>query len=409
MPGKQPRGSLAKIRAEVNLLHKITEIISSHFEPRELLPKIAKLILEVTGGDSCLIYTFDETRESLVLQGAHNPHPGAMGRVRMKLGEGITGWVAEHRKPVAIAQKAFEDPRFKFFSSLKEDRYEAFLSTPISWKGELVGVINVQHRKARQHPQEELNLISTVSRQVAGAIAHAHLFNETKRKARQLDALLRVSKSIAEDQYLQEILNLIVSVTAEGLHLNVCSLMLLDPGKNELKIEATQSLSDAYRKKPPIPVQNSVSGRAVKESRPIQVKDVTKDPLYSFPDIAKSEGLCSLLSVPMMIKDKPIGVINCYTQSPHTFSEEEIKHLQSIANQAAVAIEKTRLLEQTLAAKEELETRKLVERAKGILMKRRGLSEEASFHQMRKASMDRRKSMKEIAEAILLAAELGEN
>jgi GAF domain-containing protein len=156
-------------------------------------------------------------------------------------------------------------------------------------------------------------------------------------------------------------------------------------------------------------VDQSLSGRAVLEKKPIVVADVRKDKRFSYPDIAVSEGLVSLLSLPMMFKDKVLGVINTYSAQEYDFSKDDISVLQSVANQCASAIMQTRLLQEKLSAQEALETRKLVERAKGALMKKRGLSEPDAFREIQKQSMDRRKSMKEIAEAILLAEDLGQS
>jgi len=133
---------------------------------------------------------------------------------------------------------------------------------------------------------------------------------------------------------------------------------------------------------------------------------VTKDPGYMYPDLARKEGLCSLLSVPMLVKDKPIGVINSYTSNEHLFSAEEIKVLQAVASQAAIAIENTTLMEKSFEMQEALEVRKLVERAKGLLMRSKQIAEEDAFRIMQRQSMDTRRSMREIAEAILLAGEL---
>jgi GAF domain-containing protein len=143
-----------------------------------------------------------------------------------------------------------------------------------------------------------------------------------------------------------------------------------------------------------------------KENKPIAVKDVTKEKEYKHKDIAKKEGLCSLLCVPLAVKGKAIGVINCYTSTPHDFTETEIEILTTIANQAAVAIENTELLVKSRVIQEELEMRKRIERAKGILMKEEALSEEAAYLKLRKYSMDHRKTMREVADAIILSTEI---
>ena len=222
----------------------------------------------------------------------------------------------------------------------------------------------------------------------------------------QIKALSKISKAITSDLYLEDILRLIVTVTAEVMGSNICSLMLIDEKKNELVIRATQSVSEEYNKKPSLKVGEGISGKAAKENKPIAVKDVTKEKEYKHKDIAKKEGLCSLLCVPLAVKGKAIGVINCYTSTPHDFTETEIELLTSIANQAAVAIENTELLVKSRVIQEELEMRKRIERAKGILMKEEGLSEEEAYLKLRKYSMDHRKTMREVADAIILSAEI---
>lgn len=211
---------------------------------------------------------------------------------------------------------------------------------------------------------------------------------------------------ITSSRYIEEILNLITGLTADMMNSKICSIMLLDDTGMELEIKATQALSQEYRSKPNLKVGQSISGLAVKEKRPITVLDVTKESLYMYPDIARREGVKSLLSVPMMLKDRVIGVVNSYTSKEHHFTDEEIKLLQIVAHQAAIAIENTKLLNKTIAMEEALDTRKSVERAKGVLMKRHGISEEEAFRIIQKQSMNTRRTMKEIADAVILASEI---
>jgi signal transduction protein with GAF and PtsI domain len=222
----------------------------------------------------------------------------------------------------------------------------------------------------------------------------------------QIKALAKISKAITSDLYPEDILRLIVTVTAELLGSNICSLMLVDEKTNTLVVRATQSISEGYNKKPPLKIGEGIAGKVAKENKPIAVKDVTKEKEYKHKDIAKKEGLSSLLCVPMAVKNKVIGVINCYTSKPHDFTEDEINFLTTIANEAAVAIENTELLVKTKVIQEELEVRKRLERAKGILMRDEGLSEEEAYLRIRKYSMDNRKTMREVAEAIILAADM---
>ena len=230
---------------------------------------------------------------------------------------------------------------------------------------------------------------------------------ETQQK-KQLQALEEVSRAIVSDLYLEDILRLIVIVTAEVMDSEICSLLLLNEEKGCLKIRATQSVSENYLNKPPVKLGEGIAGTVAKENQPIQVRDVKEDSRYINKEVAVKENLCSLLSVPMRVKGKVIGVLNCYTSTPREFGRDDIDLLTAVANQAAVAIENTELLVKTRIVQEELETRKLVERAKDVLMRNQDLAGDEAYRRMQRKSMNTRKSMREIAEAIILA-DVGED
>lgn len=391
---------------EVDVLHRITESITNTLDLESVLKHIVDMVVEVTKADACLLYLLSDGREELILRASKNPHPKLIGRITIGLGEGITGWVARERTRVVIPSNASDDPRFKFFHNLPEDRYQAFVSVPIMAKNEVVGVINVQHKRTRRYRPDELALLSTIASQVGGAIENARLYAETMRKARQIDTLSQVSETVTSNRLIDDILQLIVTMTAQMMSSKICSIILLDQPTGELRIVATQSLSEQYRLKPPMKVGQGISGRAVQERRPVIVPDVTRERDYMYPEMARKEGLRSLLCVPMLVRDKAVGVINCYTSVPHAFTGEEVKLMQAIANQAAIAIEHTTLLEKSFEMQEALAVRKLVEQAKGYLMRSKKLSEEEAFRLIQRQSMDMRKSMREIAEAILLAGQI---
>ena len=391
---------------ELKILHEIAKDISDDLDLNQLLKSIVDTIIHFVNVDSCLIYLYDRSNDELVLTASNDPEIKNPGDLRLKMGEGVTGWAAKEKKPVALAREAYKDKRFKAFASLKEDRYEAFLSVPILSKNEIVGVMNLQHKKEHTYPEGQIKLLYTIGRYLGSAIRNAITHDEVVRKAKQLDLLSQVSRTIVSDHYLKEILQLIVAMTAKVMDSKICSIMLLDEKREELVISATQSLSNDYINKPSIKVGQSISGKVVLEKKPITVLNVTKEPGYMYPGVAKKEGVVSLLSVPMLIKDRVVGVINSYTKSEHVYKKEEVDILQAVANQAAVAIENTNLSHEILAAKEALESRKIIERAKGVLMKEMSLTEDEAYKKIHKKSMDMRKTMKEIAEAVILASDM---
>lgn len=226
-----------------------------------------------------------------------------------------------------------------------------------------------------------------------------------KNVAETIKALTKISRAITSELYLDDILKLIVTVTAEALNSKICSLMLIDE-KGELPIKASQSISDEYLKKPPLKIGEGLAGTVVKEKIPLFAYEISKDKYFKYKEIAKKEGLKSVLCVPLLVKDRVIGAIDVYTSVFHKFKKSEIDILTMVANQSAVVIENTELIVKTKVISEELETRKLVERAKGILMKQNNIDESTAFRIIQKQAMDRRKSMKEISEAIILVNDL---
>ncbi len=391
---------------EMQFLRKIVDLTSSDFDLTFILSEVVKIVSKITKADSVLIYLFNDKKKILTLMASKTPHKKELGSITLKIGEGITGWVAKENKAVHITKSAYQDLRFKNFDILPEDKYEAFLSVPILYKGSVSGVINIQNKKSNEYSASTVNLLSIIAKQVSGVIENACLYEEAKKKAIQFDKMMKVSQSITSESYLDEILNLIVVVTAEMLDSKICSIMFLDEKKKELSIKATQSLSEEYKEKSNVKVDRSLSGEAVKAKKAKMYFDVRKEKKYAYRDLADKEGLSSMLSVPMIVKDRIIGVINVYTKDSHVFSGEEVDVLQMVANQAAVAVENTKLMEEALKAKEALETRKVVERAKGLLMRRQGLGEEDAHKLIHKKSMDSCRTMKEISESIILIGDL---
>lgn len=223
---------------------------------------------------------------------------------------------------------------------------------------------------------------------------------------KQIEAISKVANLITSGLYLEELLRLIVQVTAEIMNSKISSLMLLDPDKKELIVRATQSISEAYNKKSNIKLGEGIAGIVARDNKPICVLDVKNDERYLNRDIAKKEGLCSLVCVPLAVKGRVIGVLNCYTSRKHKFSKHEIDLLTALASQTAMAIENAELNLRARSAEEALIIRKLIERAKDILAQDANILPSEAYRLIQKQSMDSRKSMREVAEAIILVKDV---
>src|SRR6186713_3576196 len=146
-------------KSDIDVLHEIGSSIAAADPLHDVLSRVVAFVSSVVPCDSCFVYVLDE--DTLVLRASKTPHPDVVDRLKLRVGEGITGWVAEHRQPVAVSSHAFTDARFQLFNELPEDRYEAFLSVPVLCRGRLVAVINLQHRYPHEHSGAEIQLVAT--------------------------------------------------------------------------------------------------------------------------------------------------------------------------------------------------------------------------------------------------------
>jgi GAF domain-containing protein len=224
-----------------------------------------------------------------------------------------------------------------------------------------------------------------------------------------IQGLMDISRAITSDLYLEEILKLIVMVTAQVTGYAICSLWLLDEGASppQIRLKATQAISPDYVKDRTLGLNEGVVGHVVSTRKPLTIKNVLRNRRFKEKEMARAMGLVSMAGVPLQLRDnKVIGVLNCFTTESHEFTRTEVNLLTAVANQAAVAILNTELMVQTKVIQEELETRKLVERAKEVLMHRRGIKGDEAYRWLQKRSMNTRKSIRQVAEAVLLSEEL---
>ena len=224
-----------------------------------------------------------------------------------------------------------------------------------------------------------------------------------------IKALTDISQAITSDLYLEDLLKLIVMVTAKVTGVAICSLWLIDESTSPplIRLKATQAIAPEYVKDRSLHLDEGVVGYVVSNRHPLIIKNVLRNQRFKEKEMAKQLGLASMVGVPLKLKDdRVIGVLNCFTIEPHNFSKTEVNLLTAVANQAAVAILNTELMVKTKIIQEELETRKLVDRAKEILMHRKGIKGDAAYRWLQKHSMDSRKSIRQVAEAVLLSEEI---
>ncbi len=233
--------------------------------------------------------------------------------------------------------------------------------------------------------------------------------NKFENPDKYIKALTDISRAINSELYLEDILKLIVMVTAKVTGVEICSLWLTDDSKNPkaIRLKATQAIDHDYVQDRVLTMDEGVVGFVASRKQPLIVKNVLNEPRFKEKEMAKKLGLISMASIPLQVRNEEIvGVFNCFTATPHSFTEIEVNLITAVANQAAIAILNSELIVKTRVIQEELETRKIVERSKEILMHKRNMKSDEAFRWLQKRSMDTRKPLRQIAEAILLSEEL---
>jgi len=224
-----------------------------------------------------------------------------------------------------------------------------------------------------------------------------------------IKALMDISQAVTSDLFLEDVFKLIVMVVAKVTEVDICSLWLVDEDSNppKIRLKATQAIEPEYVIDRSLNLDEGVVGHVATTQQPLIIADVLQCEMFKEKEMARKLGLVSMVGVPLHgKKDKIIGVLNCFTSTPHQFSRTDVNLLTTVANQAAVAIRNTELIVKTKIIEEELKARKKIERAKEIIMERQSLNGDEAYKWIRKRSMDSRKTLLEVAEAILLSNEL---
>ncbi len=325
----------------ITAIRRITNAVNSAWDLSTTLELITRTTTEVMGVDSCSIYLLDTSGRELVLRASTGLAPEALGKARLRWGEGLTGWAAKEGKPVGVRDAA-GDPRFKLLPETQEWRFKSLLAVPLTVQGKVIGAMNVQTASYHDFTPDEIELLSLIADLAAGALEKAMLHDNMQRQIQELSTLAEVSRTVVSPLYLDEMLGLVVEMAAKIMHAKGCSLMLLEDDR--LVVRATYGLSADYASRPPLKVGEGILGRVAAEKAPAIVPDVRRDPHYLYPEMAEREGLVSLLAVPLTVRDKVRGVLACYKPRRHRFGEDEVKLFSTLANQTALAIENATLI-----------------------------------------------------------------
>jgi signal transduction histidine kinase len=327
-------------------LYQVGSVIHSTLEPQPALLLIVREAARLMNASSCSVVLVNPTTGFLEIQAAQGL-PEKAGDLKLRPGEGLTGWVAQARKPARVGDVT-KDRRYIMLRP--EVRSE--LAVPLEVQGEVRGVLNVDSDRLDAFSADDQELLESLAIQAARVIQNTWLYEQLRLKARLLESLARVSRTINSALNLDEVLQTITREACGLMRAKLGSLMMLDESGMWLDLRASFGAGLAYIGKPRLGVEESLLGVAVRRKKPIQVENVQTSSRYQNVEVARQEGLVSLLSVPLVFSGQAIGALSVYTEQPYLFSDEEIRILSAFAELSAIAIEKARLYERVVDAEE---------------------------------------------------------
>lgn len=335
--------SLSTRPESLTALRDIARALSTAWDLDTTLDLIARKTTEVMRVDSCTIYLLDPGGQTLRLRATTGLARRALGRATLAVGEGMTGYAVQRNQPV-FARDAHNDPHFKWVDETDERAFLSLLAVPMLVETQVIGALNVQTYDFHDYSPEEVEVLSLIGDLAAGALAKARLYDSQRRQIEELQALAEISEVVTSPQYLDDILEVVTGMAAQMMGAAVCSIFLLDESGRYLVLRSAQRATSPYRQRPPLAMGEGVVGQVAASGKALYIADVRRDPRYLAQEMAQSEGLVSLLSVPLSVRERVIGVLNCYTAEERSFSDEQKALFFTLANQTALAIENSRLV-----------------------------------------------------------------
>jgi signal transduction histidine kinase len=334
--------------ARLSLLNEVSNVIHATLDPEQALNLILREAVRVMRASSGSAVLINPTNGLLEIQ-ASQGLPAKARQLRLRVGEGITGWVARTGQSACVSDVRV-DPRYVMI----QPRVRSELAVPLEVHGEVRGVLNVDSDRLNAFSATDRELLQALAVQAAKVIHTTWLYEQLRLKARLFESLASVGQTINSTLNLDDALQVITREGCQLMEAKMCALLLLDETGEWLDLRASFGAGDAYLQKPRLSVSDSLLGMVLRRKKPVQVENVQTSGRYENVDVARREGLISVLSVPLLFGGGAIGTLSVYSAELHSYSNEEIRILSAVAELSAIAIEKARLYERIVDVEEQL-------------------------------------------------------
>jgi len=332
----------------LKLLYDVSNVIHSTLDPQKALQLILQEVVRLMRASSGSVVLINPNIGCLEIHAVVGLPPDA-ANVKLRLGQGITGWVARTGKAARVGNVQ-ADSRYIM---LRGDVHSE-MAVPLEVMGQTRGVLNVDSDRLNAFSAEDQELLEELAVQAAKVIQNTWLYEQLRLKARLLETLVSVSQAVNSTLNVNDALQVITREACSLMEGKMCSLFMLDDSGEWLELRASHGAGEAYVKKPRLSAAESFLGVVIRRRKPMQLENVQTSARYQNVAIARHEGLVSLLSAPLVFSNQTIGALNVYTGEQRSFSNEEIHIITALAELSAIAIEKAQLYERIVDVEEQL-------------------------------------------------------
>jgi GAF domain-containing protein/sugar diacid utilization regulator len=342
----QLRAALEAHTQENMLLNEVISTVGSTLKLDEVLGHLVDIVVRAIPCHAAFFYLYDKDKERLTLASTNHQYKKLVGKIEMALGEGITGWVGMHLQPVILKEGALNDPRFRYFPELEEEKFQSTMTVPILAKDRhLIGVITLHTVAPYEFLEQQQTFLINTAALVAGAIENAQLYENTQHKLNILTTLSVMSQTISSGLYLDEMLRSLATLTLQIIEADLCVIMLMDQAKGRLVVRASSpNLNERALNPQPIDIDRNVWEQLREFNSKGQTPELSIHALERLNPLKDSQ-FKTLISAPLIAGTEYLGLINCYFSKTRRNTSENQTLLSTIANQIALAIKNSHLVD----------------------------------------------------------------
>ncbi len=348
---RKARAQLRRVRSELTAVREILINVNAFTDARAILDNIAQTTTRIMRVDSTSIYLLDNSSQRLILKATTGLFPRAVDHDSLEMGQGLTGWSAQHRQMVAV-RDAQADPRFYELPNTRERSFRSLMAAPLVSQDRVVGALNVQTVRLHTWTKGEKEFLLLISEMVAGILERAILQEQTEHRMRELQAVAEVSRAAISPLYLDEMLRVVAEMGAHAVGARHCSVLLLDETRDVFVPRGVWDQRGDVEAEPIWSRDSSLLAECCASQKPLiaQIND------HGLPEAhtrwAIKSGLYCLISVPMMVRDRVIGLLNMWSDRQTAFAKHQIELCVTLANQIALSIENAHLIGNAAIIKE---------------------------------------------------------